>query len=303
MAGQLVLQLLQQAALADAGFGQHGQGMGRLLLAHGLERLQQLRQFFVAADQRCFLPLDTPCRQPELARLQTFDEPAAHRRFHTLDADRLLRLRVEQTPHEAPGVMADPQATRRRTLFHPGGDMHRLAAQRVVTVHAATAQDRAGVDAYAHPKTGVTLLEADLFTQARALGEQGQAAAHRAFGVILARAGGTEGGHQVVVRVLQHFTAVLAHHGTQPLQRPVEHTVNGLRVQLAGQQRGTHHVQEQDADLAQLLLGRTQRGLGGQASTQRRERHIDHGVAQYRTLGLQGIDGRLQRGDRIFGHA
>jgi hypothetical protein len=84
-------------------------------------------------------------------------------------------------------------------------------------------------------------------------GEQGQAAAHGALGVVLAGFVGAEGGQDAVAGVLQHLAAVGLDDGGGARQGAVHHGADRFRVEVLGERGRADHVEEQDAHLPEAL--------------------------------------------------
>ena len=84
------------------------------------------------------------------------------------------------------------------------------------------------------------------------------------------------------------------HDGGEALERAVHHRVDRLRVELLAHRGGADDVDEQHRHLLELLV-RRRFGARSAASfaAQRRQRGVDHRVAEQRAL-------RLERGDRGF---
>ena len=131
--------------------------------------------------------------------------------------------------------------------------------------------------------------------QRRAELEQGEAAAHRALGVVFGGLVGAERGEQVVAGVLQHLAAVRRDDRAAAGEHAVHHRGDRLRVEVLAERRRADDVEKEDGDLAQRL-----RRLVGRLA-QRREpclqaaqRRVDHLVAELATLRLQRGDARIE---------
>ena len=194
----------------------------------------------------------------------------------------------------APAVVADAQPSRRRALLHARGDVDRGAANAALGIDAATEQHAAGVHADAHVEVGHAMPLAHPRRLLVRRFDDAQAGADRALHIVLAGHLGAEGRQHAVAGVLQHAAAFGLHHRGEALERAVHHGVDRLRIELLADGGGTDDVDEQHRHLLQLLRWRrfrSRRAALGQRLAQRRQRGIDHGVAEQRTL-------RLQRGDR-----
>ena len=103
---------------------------------------------------------------------------------------------------------------------------------------------------------------------------------------------GAEGGQHAVAGVLQHAAAVGLRHGGEARERAVHHRVDRLGVELLAHGGGADHVDEQHRHLLQLLCAAAAGGAAARpARAQRRQRGVDHRVAEQRAL-------RFERGDR-----
>ena len=105
-------------------------------------------------------------------------------------------------------------------------------------------------------KPSVTVGGLRLPRRALAEFEQGQAAAHGAFGVVLAGLVGTEGGQHVVAGVLQHLAAVGLDDRGAARQGTVHHGADGFGVEVLGERGRADDVEEQDADLLESCAAR-----------------------------------------------
>jgi hypothetical protein len=299
---EAMLQLLDQPALAQPGFGDQGDGVETARLQGGLERGDEPRQLGVAADQRRLGALDAAGGDAKGARLGAQHEPGPERLVLPLDLDRRLRLEVEHAAHVAPGLLADAQAARRRGLLEPGGDVDREAADRSLVVDAAAEQGRGRCGCRAAPgsRPGVALLDPRRLDPG--FGEQVEAGEHGPLGVVLARRLGAEGGEQAVAGVLQDLAAARRDPAAERLQRrihDVEHVLGVDRLAERGRARpqsrnSTEHLAPpRRRDAVRALLGE-----------QRRERRVDDGAAENRALRLERRDGLAQGSVRRvrFGH-
>ena len=179
-------------------------------------------------------PFAFPQHQKRLQRL-----------LQALDLQRWLGLHIKAPLHLAVGVHADAQRAGRRGLLQPSRDVDGQAAQAVVVLHPAAAHHAAGVDADA----GVEALEAipafDVITMPRRLSQQGQAAVHRALGVVFSGAGGVmraEGHLEVVAGIAQHLAAMLLDDGGESGQRTVDHRLHLFRVEPLNELRAADDV-------------------------------------------------------------
>jgi hypothetical protein len=205
-----------------------------------------------------------------------------------------------------PGCAAH-QAIRAQMLvqpLHPRRQVHVLANGRII--HAVLTPEiahisRTGVQADAHIEADVAVTAPHLVAEQAAGGEQCQAAAHRAFGVVFARRVGAEDGQEAVAGVLQHLAAMGIDDGGAARQRAVHHGVDVLGVEVLAQPGGTDDVEEQDGDLPERLVGwrgadrrRHIVGQGGQSVAQGGEAGVDDSIAEQATLSLQRLDGGCQ---------
>ena len=112
-------------------------------------------------------------------------------------------LDLEHASHVPIGLVADAQRACGRRLLHAGGDVDADAADAALGVDAAAEQDRTGVDA--DPQVEAVEAEVALHVggERRRLGEDREAGAHRALGVVLERLVGAEDGEQAVAGVLE----------------------------------------------------------------------------------------------------
>ena len=224
--------------------------------------------------------------------------------FDALDADGGLFLELEQPAHMAPAVVTDAQPPRRRALLHARGDVDGGAADAALGIDAAAEQHAPGVHADAHVEVGHAVLAPHLRRMRLRLLDDGQSGADGGFDVVLAGRLGAEGGEHAVAGVLQHASALGLHRGGEALERAVHDLVDRLGVELLAHGGGADHVDEQHRHLLQLLrrggdFGCPQRG---QLLAQRRQRAVDHHVAEQCTLRLERGDGRGQLLRGLRGH-
>ena len=193
------------------------------------------------------------------------------------------------------GVVADAQAAGRGGLLHPRGDVDGEAADAAFAIDAAAEQHVAGVDADADAEAAVAMRRLHLGAERLSFGQQREAAAHGALGIVFADFVGAEGGEQVVAGVLQHLAAMRRDDGAEARQRAIDHGMRLFRIETLRQGGRADEVEEQDADLAQRLPGR-RGGLGqlGQPGAQAGDRCIDHRIAEDRPLGFERRDAGLQ---------
>ena len=294
------LELVQQPALADARVGHHRDGGVAAIGIQPFDRSLQRLQFRVAADHAGLDAFDPARAAAQAARLGPHDEVGDDRLAHALDHQRRLRLDLEHAAHQVVGVVADAHAAGRCGLFHAGGDIDRHAADRRLGIDPAAEQHAAGVDTHPHVHAGVAVLALDLLAECASLGQQGQPAAHAALGVVFARSIGAEHRQQVVARVLQHPATMPADDGGAARQRAVHHARDLLRVEALAQRGRADDVEKEDRDLLQLGCrgaGRCECGRRGQPRepfAQRRQRDLDHRVAEQTALRLQRGNAGLQ---------
>jgi len=204
----------------------------------------------------------------------------------------------------APAVVADAQPPWRRALLHARGDVDGGAADAALGIDTAAEQHAACVHADAHVEVGHAVLAPHLRRMYFRLLDDGQAGAQGGFDIVLASGLGAEGGEHAVAGVLQHAPAFGLHGGGEEFERAVHHLVDRFRVELLAHGGGADHVDEQHRHLLQLLrrgsdLRCVQRG---QLFAQRRQRGVDHRIAEQRTLRLERGDGRGQLLRRLRVH-
>ena len=288
-----VRELEAEPALADAGLADDRHLPQALLLARALERFADPRQLGVAADHLRVDALEAAVGHAKRARLGARDEVAARRVGDALDLDRRLRLDVEDAAHVPVGLVADPQRAGGRGLLHARGDVDGDAADASFGVDAAAEQHRAGVDADAQ----VEAVEAEASTKAGGercgLGDDRQAGADRALGVVLERLVGAEHGEQAVAGVLQHATVMRANDCGQPLERAVHDRVDVFGIEPLAELRRADDVHEEHGGGLELLRRAVAVAPRGELFLERRDRHVDDGVAEERALRLQGGDCRF----------
>ena len=190
------------------------------------------RELGVAPDHPRLDALDAARGDAEGARLREAHEVRDDGLVHALHDERLLRFDGEHAAHVAISVVADAQAAGRRRLLHARRDVDRLPADALLGVDSAAEQHAAGVDADAHVEAVVTVLAAHELALLPSRGEQRQAGAHRALGIVLPRLDGAEHGQHAVAGVIQHLAAVLRDDGGELRERAVHHRARRLRVEL-----------------------------------------------------------------------
>ena len=158
---------------------------------------------------------------------------------------------LEPAAYLSPGLAADAQAAGRRGLLHASRDVHRDAADAALGVDAAAEQHTAGVDADAHVEAGVAVPPQHLRPFAPALLEQGEAGEHRPFRVVLLGALGAEHRQQAVAGVLQDLAAVGRDDRGAAGEQAVDHRLQVLGIELAGERGRADDVEEQHADMGE----------------------------------------------------
>ena len=223
---------IEQPALADARLGNDSDDGEPAFGGDLAEDREDRFELGVAADHARRHALDAARRGARAARHGALYQPAADRRVHALDGHRFLGDDLEPVAHQGMGVVADAQGPGGRGLLHPRRDVDRQATNAAFAVDAAAEQDAAGVDADTHPEAGVAMSRLHLLADGPALGQQGEAAVHRALGIVFAHFVGAEGGEQVVAGVLQHPAAVRLDDGAEARQRAVDDGMDLFRVEV-----------------------------------------------------------------------
>ena len=179
-------ELVEQAALADAGIGHHGDGGEVAIDEQPLEGVLQRLELGVAADHPCRDAFDAAAAEAKAPGLGAQHQIALDGLVHALDGQRLLTLDLEHAAHLGVGIVADAQGPGRRGLLHARGDVHRDAANAAVGIDPAAEQHAAGVDADADVEAVVTVRSPHFGAERLAELEQGQAAAHGTLGIVFA---------------------------------------------------------------------------------------------------------------------
>jgi hypothetical protein len=303
-----VLEFVEKPALPHPGVGDDSYRDQGAFAAHAKEGLLQLRELGVAADHSRLDALDAASGHAEGARLREEHEVRDDGLVHALHDQRLLRFDGEHAAHVAISVVADAQAARRSRLLHARRDIHCLPANALPGVDSAAEQHAAGVDAHAHVEAIVPMLAAHELALLPSCGEERQAGADRALGIVLPRFDGPEHGQHAVAGVIQHLAAVLRDDGGELRECAVHHRARRLRIELLRERRGADDVEEQDRrlleDLHRRVIGR-RRFEGNELAAQGNDRRIDHRIAENRALGEEPGDGRFEllplRGHRVVG--
>ena len=151
-----VAELAQQARLADAGLADDRDQVRAALADDAVEqRLQHLR-LVVAADQRRLRAGRAGgAGDGDADRL-----PGGHRLRLALQLERLELLVLDRVAGEPVGDLADGDAARARRGLEPGGDVDRVAHDRVVAVADLAGEHLARVDA--DPQLEVDVVVGDL---------------------------------------------------------------------------------------------------------------------------------------------
>jgi hypothetical protein len=202
------------------------------------------------------------------------------------DLERRLRLDLEQAANVAVRLVADPERARRRRLLHPRRDVDARAADVAGRVDAAAEEDRAGVDADAQVELLQALALAEPRREQRRLGEDVEAGADGALGIVLERLVGAEGGEQAVAGVLEDPALARAHELGQADERRVHDGVHLLRVEPLRQLRRADDVHEEDGDGLALLLARASQAKCRELVVERGDRRRDDGIAEDGALRL-----------------
>ena len=288
---QCILKLGQQATFAEAGIADDDESLQPTFDQHRLEALVERRQLSRSPDHRRLQPVDAARGHAEGARLDTLHEVSQEWLVVALDGERRLLFDVEHTANVTVGVSGDAQPAGRRGLLHARGDVHRGAHRGVLGLDAATDEHAAGVHAHAHLEAGDTVLLRDLPRMPLAFFEQGQTGAHGALGVVLAGTVGAERGEQAVAHETQHPALVSPDHGSKPLQRVVDDGVRVFGVELPADRGRADDIGEQNADHPEMsglaAIGHVE---PAQLGPQRRQRQLDHVLAEHRALGQQRAD-------------
>ncbi len=126
-----VIELVEQAALAQAGVADDGDAAAFGGGHNRAERFLQRGQFGVAADHARLDALDAAGGGAEGARLGPQHDIDRHRLLPAAYGQRAERLHVEDTTHVAVGVVGHQHAAQRRGLLQPVGQVHGVAHGRV----------------------------------------------------------------------------------------------------------------------------------------------------------------------------
>ena len=288
------VELAEQPALAQAGVADDGDHRQPALAEQALERTLQHAELGVAADHPRLDTLDAAAGDAKGARPGAQYEVGGDGLVDALQVDRVLCLHVEHAAHVAVRVVADAQRAGRRGLFHARGDVDGDAADAAFGIDAAAEQHVAGVQADANVEAAVAVGALDLGAKGAALGEQRQAAAHGALGVVFARQIGAEHREQVVAGVLQDLAVVCLDDCRAARERAVHHGVDFLGVEALAQLRRADDVEKEDRDLLERLAGASVRGQFGEPGAQRGQAGVDEGVAEQAALSFQPFDDGLE---------
>ena len=125
------------------------------------------------------------------------------------------------------------------------------------------------------------------------LGDDRQAGADGALGVVLERLVGAEHGEQAVAGVLQDAPLMGVNDRRQAFEGGVHHRVDVFGVEPLTQLRRADDVHEQHGGGLQLLRRALAVAPGRELLLQRGDRHGDDGIAEKRALSLQCSDGRF----------
>jgi len=122
-------------------------------------------------------------------------------------------------------------------------------------VYTEEREERAGVEADAHPKVDAVVLR-QLVPVVRHGFLDGQGGMAGPLGVILMGQGGAEEGHHPVSGELVDGPLIAMDLLHEDLEAPIQDLVDLLRVQLLGEGGVMGHVGEEDGDLLSLRLNR-----------------------------------------------
>ncbi len=178
-------------------------------------------------------------------------------------------------------VVADAQSPGRRALLHARRDVHRGAADAALGIDAAAEQHRPGVDARADVELGDAVTLPHRHREAFGVADDAEGGVDRALDVVLVRFFRPERREHAVAGVLQHAAVVRLHDRGEALERAVHHRMDLFRAELLADRRRADDVDEQHRDLLQLLDGgRFTAVEGGELAPQRRQRDVDHRIAE-----------------------
>ena len=256
---RLLLELLDEARLADPGLAADVDGLPSPVRAAGDEGRAEVAQ------------LGCPARERSAAGRRAPDEaaqaPRPHRLGEALHLERVQLVAGEPLAEGAPHRVRDQDLAGPRGPGEAGGEVHRLAGDGVLAV--ACASRAAGDDLPACDADVHAHLAADLGRDRRHGVADGERGPHRPLRVVAVGHRGAEHGHDAVADVLVDPAAVLLHHAVDAPEEAVEQRVHLLRVELAAQRRVAGEVREEHRHLAPLA-GRLGRPTGAARSRPRR---------------------------------
>jgi hypothetical protein len=153
--------------------------------------------------------------------------------------------------------VGDQDLARHRRVGQAGGEVHRVAGDRVFPVRVAAGAAR----------HDLTARHADMRGErpagrSRQLGHRatdGDGRGHGAGRIVAVSDGSAEHRHDVVADVLVDMAAMVRHRAIHPPEEGIQQRVHVLSVELARQRRVAREIGEEDADLTPLAF-RLRRG-------------------------------------------
>ena len=254
---------MDEPALADAGRAEDRDEDAAFLDDGSLEGGTQDPEFAIATDHR------TPDATVDgLGRLVHGDEtPDRDRLVATLDLDLARLAGHHRVADQPPGRVADERLARFGGLLQAGGDIDRVTGRAAAAGSRVADDDRAGVDADAHPD-----LEAAFGPEGAVQGRQRDlhvgGGAHGPERVVLVDDRDAEDGHDRVADELLDRSAVALEDRAHRVEPAAHDRAERLRVEVLAEPGRAGDVGEHDGDdLARLArrFGRGERGTAGHA--------------------------------------
>ncbi len=263
-AGQVALEVPDEACLADAGVAEHGDDERRPVGGDVGEQLLQLAELETAADGRRGDALDAARLQPEPLDLTGHDEEAVDRLVEPLQRQPGHQVQLERAPDVTAGVGRHQDPAGRRRCLDAGGAVDPIADHDQVAVAPLPQgpdHHLAGVDAHPHRQLDAEAgVEAAVELLERRPHREG--GAHRPVRVVLVGPPEPEHRHHRVTDVLLDDSA-LGLDGDAPGGEVVVHDLaDVLGVELPREHGEVDDIGEQDRDQLALLARRGRTGAG-----------------------------------------
>ena len=247
---QAAAQLAEDAALADARLAGQKHHLPFTILRQ-IPALHQQADFVLAADE-ARQTAGTNRLEAALGNREPFDRPGRNRRGKTLDLMPAEVAKLEEIAEQSAGRGGDDDRIRLGQPLHPGGEVRRIADDRLLPRRAGAQQiandDEAGGDADAQPQPLRRFQRADGI-------DQGQSGPDRPLGVVLMRLRIAEIDQNPVAHVFGDKAVEAGDRVGDAAVVGADHLAQILGIKPRRQRGRADQIAEHHRDLAPLGIG------------------------------------------------